>query len=187
MQGKAVLGLGGPRRDIPGRRERYEVGVGAGASDSLFFPAAGEAHSLGWVRRGRSGQIVGPSVHRGSGKGPRGERRLLAPDLLPFTSQERRGLPWPLCPSARPRPALTYLSKEVGSACGMASSGQAFARWSRPVPLAWLLEFVRFSWSPSPSQVGSGDDFVTLFVRCFCGEESESTADEWLPQLQGVP
>lgn len=34
VRGEAVLGLGGPRRDIPGRRERYGVEVGAGASGS---------------------------------------------------------------------------------------------------------------------------------------------------------
>lgn len=95
MWGKAALGLRGPRRDIPGRRERYEVGVGTGASDSLFFPALGEGHSVGWVRRGRSGQIVGFWVHKGSGKGPQGEGRLLTQTSslsLPKSGGGSRGL-----------------------------------------------------------------------------------------------
>lgn len=183
--GKAVLGLGGPRRDIPGRRERYEVGVGAGASDSLFFPAVGEAHSLGWVRRGRSEQIVEPWVHKGSGKGPYGEGRLL-------TRTSSRSLPksdggyWGLC---APAPARGQRSRTFPGMWSRPGEWRAAVRLS----LGGLGRSLWRGSSSLPASLGlpllprSGDDFVTCLSGASVVRRVSPLPMSGFPSSRGFP
>lgn len=112
----------------------------------------------------------------------RGGRPLTRPPLSP--TPKSGGAPVASAPPA-PRPALTCLRRDVGlPAWTGAGCGRALARRPRPLTLARLLECLLLV-SSLPSQLGSGDDFVT-YLSGASDVKSECVAFPVVP-MSGYP